>query len=147
MPDDVVSSIDQQLPAEPITIFSDLHRLVILARIGTSRHQSEKRAGTAAADDPSRVFDRQHVSERRQRAHAGDLRQPPRGRMSLEHRVDAAIELPHLLGERADLIEHHCQCRRHLRNRRARTRRKRLGRALRQSHTEALARAAHVVDQ
>src|SRR5436853_7118327 len=63
VPDDVVSSIEQPLPAEPITLFSDLHRLVFLARIGTPRYQSEKRAGAAAAHDTSKHRERYQVTE------------------------------------------------------------------------------------
>ncbi len=82
-PQDVLRSLHQQRSQIGVSLFADMHLRLAPPRVSSSWLQSQIAAHVAALAEAMRIFQRQHVRHRDQRAHTLDLLQQRRLRIIL----------------------------------------------------------------
>src|SRR5271169_7112152 len=103
---DVLRSLHQQRAQIGIAFFADVHLRLALSRVPASRLQSQIATHIATLAKTMRIFQRQHVRQRDQRAYALDLLQQRHLRITLLGQIlDALVVFHDALAQRLNCVQ------------------------------------------
>src|SRR6266446_6314277 len=98
-------ALHQQTSQASISSFGDTELWVTVSALALPRPQTQKAADIAALAEAAGIFNRQHVRQRRKRAHSMHCLEPSRFRITLRsYGLDLRFHYLQLLGQTLNLL-------------------------------------------